>query len=209
MGNFASFIKVLPATRNWTRPATTTYDPLKKSVRIGLSQGNMFASNSSAAGNASVQSVLGKSSGKVYCEWDDIFSQSGGHTGGISDSQFSYNANSLGFDYISYGYLVNGYFRYNTGGGLQQTMGWGSSYGSSVLGMACDFDNNRLWFSVDNVWQNGGNPVAGTGSVGIVADTTYYITCSLTSDPQTDESLLITESANFNYTPPAGFSTWV
>jgi hypothetical protein len=53
---------------------------------------------------------------------------------------------------------------YNTASGQTVNNGTSGSYGTALsagktLGIAFDADNGRIYYSIDNVWQNSGNPV--------------------------------------------------
>ena len=70
----------------------------------------------------------------------------------------------------SYGYYDQNGQVYTSGSGTA----YGNSYSSgSIIGVALDLDNNKLYFSKDGTWQNSANPSSGTGGWSITADKTY------------------------------------
>lgn len=211
MGNAANCFRMLPAMRNISPEVGTTYDPLKKaSTGITLSNGNMTVDRT-IGGYAwgSVQSENSQSSGKYYCEWQGIITTGSVFPNfvilGISSGTFDVD-DKIGDTSVSYGKMGSdtGKIYYNNGSGFSYS-NYGATYGDGdTIGMAVDFDANKLWYSKNGVWQASGNPVAGTGEWPIVS-ATYFITGSLYS---TSQHTLVTSVADFNYTMPSGFSIW-
>jgi len=80
----------------------------------------------------------------------------------------------------------------------------------NVLGVAVDLDNGYVWFAVDNVWVNSGNP--GTGSNPTFTDTDIANndiwpagSCYAAGNSATIRG----RTAQFSYSPPSGFSEWM
>lgn len=94
-------------------------------------------------------------------------------------------------------YSVDGKF-YN------DNVAYGDTYTTgSLIGIAYDADSGKLYFSKNGVWQNGGDPVAGTNpAVSGLTEVHWPVVTSVTA----------IVSANFGqrpfaYTPPAGFKS--
>ena len=87
-----------------------------------------------------------------------------------------------------------------------------SAYGSSwdvagsVIGVALDMDAKKVWFSLNNVWQASGDPVAGTGEAFASLGGTLYPIGGCTA---IGSILAIhTKAPAFVYAPPTGYSAW-
>ncbi len=100
--------------------------------------------------------------------------------------------------------------------GTKISSGGQSAFGSSwsaandIIGIAFDADNRKIYFSKNGVWQNSGNPAAGTGfaydGTTITAGHTWYPTHTLYNS---GESATANWAAtDLVYTPPAGFSSF-
>ena len=133
----------------------------------------------------------------------------------------------------SYGYkMYNGTLVYyeGDGGGNQSSYGSTLSTGQ-VLGVAVDLDNSKLYFSINGVWQNSGDPTSGstgTGAFSIQSGETYVPAISQlasSGNPMLHlnfgngyfgTTAITTNSGNgysgaegsskFNYTVPTGYS---
>jgi len=121
------------------------------------SEGNLKAGFIS---NSTTQSTISINSNKWYCE---------GYVGGTNDSMFGVGlaganmGNYVGSNSFGLAYHQSGRYYYN---------GTNTSYGSAftsgdVVGVAIDADINTIYFSVNGVWQNSADPVAGTGGLSI------------------------------------------
>jgi hypothetical protein len=143
----------------------TTFDS------ITLSNGNLTSTGSLSGPWRSVRGTLGWDSGKHY--WEVTLTtipgasafMTGIDTGDMATTDFP-GANANGW----------GYYEWN---GQVYAEGVGAAYGDvvtagQVLGVALDCDNNKLFWSIQDVWQNSADPVAGTGGKAINAATTYY-----------------------------------
>ena len=170
-----------------------------------LSNGNLTASGTTA--NVSSLANLGISSGKRYIEFA-IGTVSTDYPGvGIC------GGNSSTFYNGRIGSVSPGASIKLGGGGLNVT-GCTSNLSSTaaivtgdVIGIALDASGNNAWISINGVWQNSGNPGAGTNpSVSsLPSATTWYP--GITSS--TSGSASINGSANSTvYQAPTGFSAW-
>lgn len=89
----------------------------------------------------------------------------------------------------------------------------GSAYGSSwtdsstrAIGVAVK--NGSIWFAIDNVWQNSGNPAANTGAAFTGLTGTIYPAVGLYSTSAQDIAAGRFKTADFAYSPPSGFTAW-
>ena len=124
-----------------------------------FSHGNNTVDNGSTASNKSyARSTIGVSSGKYYFEAKNI-ANANWQTIGITDKASGGVDGELGGsgnDYV-----------YRNGDGQKGNNNSFSSYGNtyttnSIIGVAVDLDNNKIYFSKDGVWQNSGDPANGT-----------------------------------------------
>ena len=117
-------------------------------------------------------STIALSSGKWYCEGKALVTSSGSGTDwmtGITSTQATATTNELGHFANDYGYKgTNGSVR--TG---NSDSAYGNTWGTGdILGIALDLTNNKLYFSINGVWQNSGVPTSGatgTGAISITA----------------------------------------
>ena len=130
---------------------------------------NTFTSTQGGSPYPYYFSTLGNTEGKYYAEFKYSAGVSGdAATVGIGSVPDSYSGNnSLSWSYYANGNVYNG--------------GSSSSYGNawnvgSILGVAMDLDNSKLYFSINGTWQNSGVPTSGstgTGAKSITANTLY------------------------------------
>lgn len=151
-----------------------------------------------------VRATTSHSSGKWYFEIEtrvggNGFNFSGiGRSGAVLDGCCTGNTDSWGY----YGGPGNmrGLGQNHVPNGSQ----WRS--GTFVIGVAVDLDNGRIWWSLDGVWQLGGNPEAGTGAI--------FTNVTGTIFPQTSVALANSFSTlracrnAFSFPPPRGFLPW-
>ena len=115
-------------------------------------------------------STLGMSAGKWY--WEVKPTARGGGNDyliGVTSTQLQATTEELGHFPNDWAYYSsNGYYRNNNG-----TTSYGDSWDTDdIIGFALDLDNNKLYFSKTNVWQNSGDPTSGatgTGAISITA----------------------------------------
>ena len=130
---------------------------------------NTFTSTQGGSPYPYYFSTLGNTKGKYYAEFKYSAGVSGDSaTVGIGSVPDGYSGNnSLSWSYYANGNVYNG--------------GSSSSYGNawnvgSILGVAMDLDNSKLYFSINGTWQNSGVPTSGstgTGAKSITANTLY------------------------------------
>jgi len=123
------------------------------------------------------------------------------------------NTGAIGF------YVANG--RLFENGSL--TIGWGGTANANdILGIALDMDNGKVYFAINNTWQNSADPAAGTGGVSLTYPSdAYYMGVSFYGNNiflanwggYTDISIAsgnadANDYGNFEYAPPTGYYAW-
>lgn len=164
-------------------------------------------------GHSIACSTYGQKYGKKYLEF---VSRDHGATGQkivgmalattTTNTYYPGNA-SLG---VGYGFRQNDGYKVNASTFTAYGSAWNSA-SPTVIGMAVDFDNLKIWFSVNNVWQASGDPVAGTGQAFTITtpSTGFYYpsaTCYSTTNPSVID--IVMNVADLTYTPPTGFEAW-
>lgn len=159
-----------------------TWDPNDHDGDIELSNGNLTATKKSIGGGAftpysNVRATEKDLEGKVYCEFT--------YTGQLSDILVGiWSAGDditmdvlLGIDpgqtYALFHHTHEPYYHVgdtifsptDTGRADAETVG-------TVIMCAVDFDSGQMWFGVDGVWNDGGDPAAGTNPAIIDIDST-------------------------------------
>ena len=137
----------------------TTGDPNTKAAEITLSNGNLTAWGSNSGPWRSVRATGGWTSGKWYWEiFIDLDPGVSSHMVGIGhDDMILTNFPGAGTDSVGY-YEHTGEMWYAGGG-----TAYGDTYTTNdIIGVALDLDNGKVFFSKNGVWQNSGDPVAGT-----------------------------------------------
>ena len=112
-------------------------------------------------------STIGLDSGKWYCEGKAISTTSGTDWMiGIISNNMNGSSNEIGHFSNDWGYKgTNGSVRTgNTDGAYGNTWGTGD-----ILGIALDLTNNKLYFSINGVWQNSGVPTSGATGTGAIS----------------------------------------
>ena len=166
--NLAVTAGTLTKTEDNPSNSFTTLNPLVyTSTSVTYGHGNSSITASSSGQWASIQSTLGASSGKYYCE---------------------IKINSVGsYQAIGVGYQPN--ISNNDGtqliGELNGSAGWRNNgalvHGGSnintyttgdILMIAMDLDNQKLYFGKNGTWENSGVPTSGSTGTGSVKDLT-------------------------------------
>ena len=180
-----------------------TLNPLWKSGSITLSNGNLTQVGDASNRYAPLSMPI-PSAGKFYFEV--TYPVTGANVIiGIDSLYRNLSSGEIGAD-------ANGWSwrRYN---GTKLHNASSTAYGSSSTGtgtvmVAIDADNGKIWFGEADVWNNSGDPAAGTNEAfsGIDfsgSDLFLMTACASFSTAQADWA--ITEDA-WSYTPPTGFS---
>lgn len=175
-------------------------NPSDKNDYIVLSNNDLTATHGGSAAHRAARSMINKSSGKWYCEFT------------IDAATNNYIILGIGKENenLTYpGHTIAGYGYYGYNG--QKCHSSHSSYGATytignVIGMAVDLDNGKIWWSKNGVWQNSGDPAAGTGEAFSGISGIFYVMVSgYTSGDQVTTNFGKTP---FQYSIPAGFSAF-
>ena len=191
---------------NYTQVVSTdyyTWNPNDKAADIALSGYNLVAGRAAGTGNnASVRGIVGKSSGKYY--WEITVTQIGGNNDiigvGTSSASLAWypgaNTNSYGY------YSANGRKIYSRN---QEVYGDTFTTGD-VIGIALDLDNGKIWFSKNGVWQDSGDPAAGTNEAYSGLTGIFY---AMVNPYNTSSQLTVNfGKISFQHSIPMGFSTF-
>jgi len=174
--NFSLAGGTLTKTEDCPSNVFATLNPLdnKFSTDAVFSNGNNYVA-AGGAGNGRFYSTLGMVSGKYYCEIKNV-SGSGGTplfaVAGTSNYALSGAGSPLSSQLYDYA-LYNGNV-YNNDATVGGT--WGTPSDGNIIGIAINLDNeqsglNKLYFSINGVWQNGADPSNLTSVTGVVGIT--------------------------------------
>jgi hypothetical protein len=138
-----------------------TWSPTHKSGDITLSGSNLVsANNGTGTFWGTGLAGGGKQFGKWY--WEVTIDDEGGHSSGCQvgvalaahDFEEALAAEPYGWCYVNDGEKGHG----------DSKVGFGGAYtDAAVIGIALDLDAGLIWFSLDDVWQDSGDPAAGSG----------------------------------------------
>ncbi len=164
-------------------------------------------SKSGAASFESVRGTQSRSSGRLYFEI--MMVAAGSNTGlcGFADNAAGLLTSFTGNISKSYGVRPGGTGSFSNGAGSQASTTGPTIATGGYWQFALDFTNSKFFLGVNNVWQNSGDPVAGTGAwiASLVAGTYFPAASEYGGDAQT---IRLVTAAPFNGTVPAGFSAW-
>jgi hypothetical protein len=77
---------------------------------------------------------------------------------------------------------------------------------NDVIGVA--IGGGKVWFSKNGVWQNSGDPAAGTNPARSGLTGNKFPMVGLNSSSPVDKVYSKFKTADFTYSPPSGFSPW-
>lgn len=181
------------------------FNSADKAASITLSGGNIIATKGTANAYGAARATLSRPhTDKGYFE---VYSSAGvaspymGY--GLATSSMALTI-LVGGDANSWGYYQETGEKY--AGGTYSA--YGSSWGDAdVIGVA--FNNGKIWFAKNNVWQNSGDPAAGTGEAFSGITGTLFPTVSLwRATAQAHVAALRLHAAHQKYAPPSGFEAW-
>jgi len=179
------------------------WDSGYKGANITLSNGDKTFIVDLTNYNATRGTVF-KSSGKLYFELyiDDEVAGQGYH--GICTNQMATNT-YVGA--LTSGWSLDGQSVLRHGGSTASDLGLNDG---NVLGVAVDLDNGYVWFAVNNVWVNSGNPGTGANPAFTDSDISSNDIYPAGSGYAAGNSATIRGSlGEFTYSPPSGFSAWI
>ena len=191
----ARLLMMAAAGRN--RATQPLWNSADKDADIALSNGDLTATSSNAG---SVRSTNSKSTGKWYVEFTADTNATGAQEWRVGIANSSHTITQI------VGNNANGWAF--CGDGEKNTNSSGSAYGNSitdgdVIGLALDMDNGRLFFAINNTWQNSGDPAAGTNAAFTSLSGAMFLAWG--SNNATRAVSLKSVSA-YSYTPPTGFT---
>ena len=133
-----------------------------------FSEGNCKIVTTSTTVYAFQTSTIAMTAGKWYWE-TKVTGTNYDNLWGISDRHATAASEELGEKATQWAfYQASGLLRNNNG-----TTSYGNSWDNSeTLGVALDLDNSKLYFAIDNTWQDSGDPTSGatgTGAISITA----------------------------------------
>lgn len=184
---------------------------LDKYVDLIIRGGGLDVYNTaSAAGGMGWRASIGVSAGKWYWEITQIATQTSRAycSVAVDAPNTALSANNTvgsGIPASSYAYLQNTGNKSNSGSSTAYGDSWTNN---DVIGVALDMDAGKVFFSKNGVWQNSGDPVAGTnfafsGLSGTInpSGTVYHDALNATAA----EQKVNFGQRPFAYTPPTGF----
>lgn len=196
-----------------TAPAVTyaTWNPADKDTALTLSGGDLVVTHTTGVTIDCVRATIGKLSGKWYWELTmSVGPVNQNQTMGVADLMTALG----GFDHVL-GNMANsvslqtaGNIRTNGGGPTKDFLGTPSDGEvGNVWGFALDMDNGRIYIHKNGVYENSGDPVAGTGFLAHDISGTYYPAISLWAD-------VMAVTANFGATAfahsvPTGYTAGI
>lgn len=189
----------------------TTWDPAAKGASINLSNGNLDATGAvSAAVWNSVLGTTSYSAGKVYIEYLLTVADSvvGGRfffgmaTSAITLSTYLGNSASGAGDQDTFGWTVNGFTIANNASINYNTV-------NNVFQIAIDGTGGKAWSGLNNAWNGGGSPGAGTNpGITWTPPLTLFPAASFFCDAGPAAMRIKPSSGVQSFAPPSGFSPW-
>ena len=182
-------------------PCTVTWNPNDKGAGIVMSNGNKTISTSAIWPAA--RATLGHSTGKWYFEVLAVVNSNGFNFVGIGRKAANLNSCCTG-NKDSWGYYGReGHLR-GPSGNLDVATHYVN--GSFSVGVAVDLNLDRIWWSLNGVWQYGGNPAAGFKPTFSDVSGTVYPQSSIALTGAT--STIRACASELKYPPPSGFKAW-
>ena len=186
-----------------------TFDPSKKQASVTLSNGNLTATGTLATNWETALCVDGYSSGKWYFELTfDVEIYKGG--GGAYDFAFgvanlSHNlSNFIGVDANGWSLLDPNSVGYFAGVNTPVDFGGATDIEvNDVVGIALDMDNGKIWWSLNGLWGDSGDPATDTNPQATGLTGTLYPGVSVYGNGS--QVTINFGSTDLAYTPPAGF----
>ncbi|MDP6583126.1 MAG: hypothetical protein QF535_00615, partial [Anaerolineales bacterium] len=201
-----------------------TWNPVNTTSSTTLSEGNLAAS---CSGTQCALGTFSMTSGKWY--WECLSTSAYNFCGAVADPTINSMLTSTGLlnRATAWAYRHDGKKQNGTTGAET----WGNTFASGdIIGTALDMDNEKIWWSKNGVWQESGDPAAGTNPAysgvfasqgvanGLVTGHGQYSgTVSQTLNMGQDSSFAGTKTAqgnqdgngkgDFYYSPPSGFNS--
>ena len=155
-----------------------TLNPLATFANITLGNGNNTYTLNAGTWESTPSTMAVPSSGKYYAEfkWNASSTSAQYMMVGVDSPQLfsSWSTQYPGYTSVGYAYGWDGDKR-NNGSNSSYGAAWGAT---SIIGVAIDMDNKKLYFHKDGVYQNSGVPTSGstgTGALSLTGDEYYLI----------------------------------
>lgn len=183
-------------------PVYATWNPSDKHADITLSNGDRTATHAGFEENISVRCNISAAGGKWY--WEITMGGAPAKANarlGVGTASAPLDA-YLGSTAEGYCYYANNGKKVHDG----SDAAYGDTYNTGdIIGIALDLDSGKLWFSKNGVWQDSGNPAAGTGEAFSGLSGTFF---AMYCDYWTDEACTANfGAAAFTYDVPIGFNS--
>jgi hypothetical protein len=178
-----------------------TWNPSDKHADFTLSNGYWTATKNGTNDWRGLRATTGKNTGKWYWE---VTLDNAGDTGQVMVDVCT--ATTPLTSYIPYFSTGWGYYAAGQAYWNHQGINAPASTTGDVIGVALDMDSGKIWWSINNVWINSGNPATGSNATfsNIPTDgTLIYPSASMRDNGNV--ATIDFDLASFVYTPPAGF----
>ena len=179
-GNSNSFATVGNLKQALDTPSNVfaTLNPLATFANITLTNGNNTYTLNAGTWESTPSTLALPSSGKYYAEfkWNASSTSAQYMMVGVDSPQLfsSWSTQYPGYTSVGYAYGWDGDKRNNA-----SSSSYGAAWGAtSIIGVAIDMDNKKLYFHKDGVYQNSGVPTSGstgTGALSLTGDEYYII----------------------------------
>tara|TARA_A100001515_G_scaffold111661_1_gene92704 strand:+ start:717 stop:2021 length:1305 start_codon:yes stop_codon:yes gene_type:complete len=178
--NFTVSAGTLTKTEDCPSNVFATFNPLATFANITLTNGNNTYTLNAGTWESTPSTLAVPSSGKYYAEfkWNASSTSAQYMMVGVDSPQLFSNWSTQypGYTSVGYAYGWDGDKR-NNGNNSSYGAAWGAT---SIIGVAIDMDNKKLYFHKDGVYQNSGVPTSGSTGTGALSLTgnEYYLIVS-------------------------------
>ena len=183
-----------------------TLNPLDKGPNVTLSNGNLNTANSAGV-NDLIKATIGMTSGKWYAEFQVTAQNSGAASPriGLAPASSPVKSDDFGNSANEYAFALTNNSTYY--GRVYNNSGWNgtaTAVENNSIGMiAFDANTGGMWFGVNGIWFNNGNPNAGTNAWFTAAmSEPYFFTVHNVSGSSVVSNF---GQKPFKYAPPEGF----
>jgi hypothetical protein len=183
------------------------WDPLN-SANVTITNGNLFLNNFATGSTQCAVGTLKLPSGKWYFEYVVTGSSFGGHASAIGvavNRTTSPSGTSVFSANNTVAYYGDGAAIYRYGSVQGYYLSWPVN---SVLQVALDVDNQKIWFGVNGTWASSGNPSTGANpTASELGSGIYEIITGDGASVETNTTVVNFGQRPFTYTPPTGFKS--
>jgi hypothetical protein len=184
--------------------AYATWNPSDKNAGLVLSNGDLTVTVNGANDRA-LRATIGQSSRKWYWEITVGTPNNAKDYIGIGTSNASIaDGFYLGEDVYGYSYGIDGGTKHHN----NSSDAYGDEYlADEIVSIALDMDDGKIWFARQGVWQNSGDPAAGTGEAFSGLSGTFFPMVSMYWN-----GVYLTANfgaSAFSYSVPSGFKSGI